>query len=194
MRDRYIKHPALGMIEYPGFEPEEWKPNYPNPAFENRLPTDEFWAAKKVMAFSDWDIYSIVKQAKFSDKYAEDLLTNYLIKRRDKIGETYFAKVLPLDNFEVTAGRLEFEDLQVKYGFIDSRDYKVQWSSFDNDSEEHAIIDGASSFTLPGQVKQAKNGSYFAATITGEDEAKTVTVYVRKEGSAVKIIGIDRSW
>ena len=82
----------------------------------------------------------------------------------------------------------------VKYGFIDRRDYKVQWSSFDNDSEEHAIIDGASSFILPGQVKQAKNSSYFAATITGEDEAKTVTVYVRKEGSAVKIIGFDRSW
>ncbi len=93
-----------------------------------------------------------------------------------------------------TGEQLRVLDLQVKYGFIDSRDYKVQWSSFDNDSEEHAIIDGAISVTLPGRVKQAKNSSYFAATITGEDEAKTVTVYVRKEGSAVKIIGIDRSW
>ena len=62
------------------------------------------------------------------------------------------------------------------------------------DSEEHTHIAGATSFSLPDKVKSATNGSDFAATITGEDEAKTVTVYVRKEGSAVKIIGIDRSW
>ena len=46
------------------------------------------------MAFSDEAISAIVKEAKFTDQRAEDLLTDYLIKRRDKIGEAYFAKVL----------------------------------------------------------------------------------------------------
>ena len=194
MRDRYIKHPALGMIEYPSFEPEQWKPNYPNPAFQNRLPADEFWAAKKVMAFSDEAISAIVKEAKFTDQYAEGLLTDYLIKRRDKIGEVYFAKVLPLDSFKVSQGRLEFEDLQIKYGLTGNRDYQVEWSSFDNSSEEHTPIGGATSFRLPDSAIGAANGSFFAAKIQAEDENKTVVVYLRKERSGFKVTGIERSW
>ena len=184
MRDRYIKHPALGMIEYPSFEPEQWKPNYPNPAFQNRLPTDEFWAAKRVMAFSNEAISAIVKEAKFSDKYAEDLLTDYLIKRRDKIGEAYFAKLLPRDEFKVSEGRLEFEDLQVKYGLVDDRDYQVEWSSFDNRSKQHTAIAGETSLRLPDAALQAAESSFFAAKIQGEDENKTVVVYLRKDGGA----------
>ena len=194
MRDRYIKHPALGLIEHPSFEPEQWKPNYPNPAFQNRLPADEFWAAKKVMAFSDAAISAIVKEAKFTDPCAEDLLTDYLIKRRDKIGEVYFAKVLPLDSFKVSQSRLEFEDLQIKYGLTGNRDYQVQWSSFDNNSEEHAPIAGASGFRLPEQALRAADGSFVSAKIQAEDENKTVLVYLRKEGSGFKVTGIERSW
>ena len=194
MRDRYIKHPALGLIEYPSFEPEQWKPNYPNPAFKNRLPADEFWAAKKVMAFSDEAISAIVKEAKFTDQYAEDLLTDYLIKRRDKIGEAYFAKVLPLDEFGVSQGRLEFEDLQIKYGLTGDRDYQVQWSGFDNGSEAHTPIVGATSFRLPDSAIGAATGSFFAAKIQGEDENKTVAVYLRKDGSAFQVTGIERTW
>ena len=194
MRDRYIKHPALGLIEYPSFEPEQWKPNYPNPAFKNRLPADEFWAAKKVMAFSDEAISAIVKEAKFTDQYAEDLLTDYLIKRRDKIGEAYFAKVLPLDEFGVSQGRLEFEDLQIKYGLTGDRDYQVRWSGFDNGSEAHTPIAGATSFRLPDSAIGAANGSFFAAKIQGEDENKTVAVYLRKDGSAFQVTGIERTW
>lgn len=160
MRDSYIKHPALGMIEYPSFEPEEWKPNYPNPAFQNRLPTDEFWAAKRVMAFSDAAITAIVKEAKFTDKYAEELLTDYLIKRCDKIGEAYFAKVLPLDSFKVGEGQLHFEDLQIKYGLVDDRNYGFEWSSFDNSSEKHSPIAGATGPRLPDSASSAASGSF----------------------------------
>jgi len=194
MRDSYIKHPALGMIEYPSFEPEQWKPNYPNPAFQNRLPTDEFWAAKRVMAFSDEAITAIVKEAKVTDKYAEDLLTDYLIKRRDKIGEAYFAKVLPLDEFKVSEGRLNFEDLQIKYGLVDNRDYQVEWSSFDNSSEEHTPIAGAAGPRLPDSASSAASGSFIAAKIRAEDENKTVLVYLRKDGSDFKVVGIERTW
>jgi len=146
------------------------------------------------MAFSDEAISAIVKEAKFSDKYAEELLTDYLIKRRDKIGEAYFAKVLPLDSFKVSQGRLEFEDLQLKYGLLDDRDYQVEWSSFDNRSEQHTAIAGATSFRVPDSALGAADSSFFAAKIQSEDENKTVVVYLRKDGSAFKVTGIERSW
>ena len=194
MRDKYIKHRALGMIEYPSFEPEEWKPNYPNPTFQNRLPGDEFWAAKKVVAFSDGAIRALVGEAQFSDPEATRLLTDYLIKRRDKIGEAYFAKLLPLDNFRIENGRITFEDLQVKYGFVDQREYKTQWSRFDNDSEKHTPIDGASGMVLPAETRSAGVGAYFADEIQGEDETKTVTVYIRKRAAGFQVVGVDRTW
>jgi hypothetical protein len=42
------------------FEPQNWRPEYPNPAFLNATDDDAFWAAKAVMAFSDDDIRAIV--------------------------------------------------------------------------------------------------------------------------------------
>jgi hypothetical protein len=47
---------------------------------------DAFWAARRVMAFSDDLIRALVKTGQFSDPRAEAYLGDVLIKRRDKIG------------------------------------------------------------------------------------------------------------
>jgi hypothetical protein len=193
-RAKYVKHPALGTIEYPSFEPEQWKPNYPNPTFQNRLPDDEFWAAKKVMAFTDEQLRAVVKLSQYSDTRAEKWITDYLIKRRDRIGEVYFAKVLPLDDFRVEGGELKFEDLGVKHGLMGSRSLQAVWSRFDNESEAHTAIAGASGFRLPAAVTGGSHGEYFAAKVHGGDENKTVTVYLRKQGQDLAVVGVDRTW
>ncbi len=193
-RARYIKHPSLGQIEYPSFEPEEWKPNYPNPAFQNRLPDDEFWGAKKVMAFSDEQLKAVVKLAAYSDQRAEEWITDYLIKRRDRIGEVYFSKVLPLDDFRVEESELRFVDLGVKHGVLGSRELNTTWSRFENGSKEHTPIPDASGFRLPDALKNGASGSYFAARIAADDSKQTVTVYLRKQSQGLEVVGIDRTW
>ena len=192
MRVRYKRSRALGMLEYPSFDPERFKPNYPSPAFENRLPDDEFWAAKKVMAFTDEQIRAVVKSAQYSNPTDEKLLGNYLIGRRDKIGRTYFAKVLALDRFRVKENELKFDDLEVTYGFRDSRNYSVEWSHFDNESEKHTPIRDATGLQLPKQINDGNEEAYFTSRISAE--AKTVTVYLRKETGALKVVGVERSW
>jgi hypothetical protein len=193
-RSDYIKHPALGQIEYPRFEPEEWKPNYPNPAFVNRLPDDTYWAAKKVMSFSSEQIRAIVQEAQYSDPEAAKWITTYLTDRRDIIGQTYFAKVLPLDGFKVDGGKLAFEDLQVKYGLTKERNYQVAWSLFDNSTETLTALEGESGFAVPAAAANRENGAYFAARIDAGDKAKTVTVYLRKSQGQLQVVGIDRTW
>ena len=193
-RVRYRTFPSLGLFDYRTFEPEKWKPEYPNPAYDNRVPDDTFWAAKRVMSFTDEQIRAIVKLAKYSDPEAEAWLVKCLIERRNKIGETYFSHVLPLDALRINGNRLEFEDLQVKYGFINRRDYTVRWSRFDNDSEIHAPIAAAASFVLPEEAQSAEIGFYFAAIILGEDKEKTVRVYIRKHRTGYKVVGIERTW
>ena len=50
---------------------------------------DAFWAARRVMAFTDDQIRAIVKTGQFTDAAAEQHLADVLIKRRDAIGRAY---------------------------------------------------------------------------------------------------------
>jgi hypothetical protein len=181
---RYPDIPEIGNFDSRRFNPEDWHSNYPNPAFQLRTPGDSYWAAKKVMAFSDEAIRAIVETGQYSDPRAIEWATRCLIQRRDKIGRAFFADVLPLDNFEVRKGRLTFEDLAVKYHFESPRRYTVQWSAFDNLSGRKVLLAGASTFAVP-----PPNSAIVAADIRAAGMSKTVTVYVR----GGQVIGIDRS-
>lgn len=191
---RYPKLPEVGRFESDLFQPERWKPNYPNPAFDNRLPDDTFWAAKQVMAFRDEEIQAIVETGQYTDPTSADWITRCLIARRDKIGRTYFARVLPLDGFEVADGRLVFEDLAAKYGFVPPREYRVQWSRFDNVSRVKTALAGAAGPMIPGEARIARDGEYFAADIRGEDPKKAVTAYLRRQNGGWVVVGLERTW
>ncbi len=58
--------PAVGRLESSAFDPELWRPEYPNTAFDNMRPDDAFWAARIVSRFSDGDVRAIVEKAKYS--------------------------------------------------------------------------------------------------------------------------------
>jgi hypothetical protein len=185
MRAGFPHIPAIGHFDYRTFDPENWHSNYQNPAFELHNPGDDYWAAKKVMAFTDEDIRAIVGTGQYSDPRAVEWATRCLAERRDKIGRAFFHDVLPLDNFVVRGGRLVFDDLAVKYGFEPARTYSIQWSVFDNSTSRKTPIAGATGVDVP-----ASGEPYLAADIRAADPRKTVTVYLR--GNAV--VGIDRTW
>ncbi len=194
-RADYPKLRALGRIESQVFDPERWNPNYPNPAFLNRRPDDEYWAAKIVLAFTDEDIRALVETGEYSDPRVVDYLTSTLAKRRDKIGRTYFAKVLPLDSFRIYNGELVFEDLAAQYKFRPALEYVVSWSRLDNRSGTLTPLPEEASFRLPSQFSSLVEGDYLAARIHAlADERKTVTVYLRKKSPAAEIVGIEREW
>jgi hypothetical protein len=179
----------IGRLEAEKFKPEEWVSNYYNPAFANMLPDDGFWAAKQVMAFTEPEVRAIVKLAEYSSEAGNEYLIQSLMKRREKIGRTYFAMVLPLDNFEVDNGHLRFDDLAVKNGFHTPRTYQYEWSTFDNESGGRSPIPGASSDSLPSIP-----GGYAVVQIVAEDRKKSVDVYVRSTGGKPEVVGIERHW
>jgi hypothetical protein len=183
---------GVGNLEYEVFDPERWKSNYPNPAFERRLPDDAFWAAKKVMALSDEQIRTLVATGQYGDPRAPDYITRALIARRDKVGRAFLSgRVLPLDGFDVRDRRLVFEDLAVKYGFAEPRAYHVEWRAFDNESGRRTEVLG-STFETPEHLSRA--GAYATAEIRAGDANSTVTVYVRNREGRPEVVGIDRGW
>jgi hypothetical protein len=102
---KYPDLPSIGRFEATFFEPEKWKPEYPNPAFDNARPDDQFWAARRVMSITDVAIPAVVKAGQYSDKEAESYLAQTLITRRDKIGQLWLNVVLPLVDCQLAAAR-----------------------------------------------------------------------------------------
>jgi hypothetical protein len=189
---RYPDYPSIGRFEWNVFDPEKWVPEYPNPAFLNRLPDDEFWAARQVMALTDDNIRAIVSTGQFTDKDAEAWLIECLVKRRDKIGRAYFGKLLPLDRFAVRQGRLVWEDLSEKHGFGGAGPVAIQWSVFDNESEKRTPLNGANTTALP---PMDRDGFWVAELASQKTASHKISVYLRRRGpEAPQIVGIDREW
>lgn len=207
MRADYPDIKAVGNFESEVFNPDTWKPNYPNPAFDNCLPDDAYWAARQIMRFTDEEIRAMVQTGQYSNPKAADYIAKTLSARRDRIGRTYFEKVLPLDHFRVRGGELQFENLAVTYGFVQPRGYDVKWHSFDNRTETMtAIRDAAGPAFASGngptpakpphsQVLSARlpdaAAEYLAAEITTQGSGKKITVYVRNRS---QVVGVERTW
>ncbi|MBL8173572.1 MAG: hypothetical protein JNK48_02825 [Bryobacterales bacterium] len=186
----YPKFESIGKFEYKVFDPERWVPEYPNVAFLNRLPDDEFWAAKQVTAFTDEELKAIVAKGELSDAKAAEWLWRCLVERRNKIGRAYFTKVLPFDEFRVEGGELRWTDLPAKLGYWGETAVDVQWSSFDNGAGRKSPIAGQSGTKLP-----AMREGYWCATLTSRSKkTQTIDVYLRYSGGETAVVGIDRTW
>jgi hypothetical protein len=126
--------PAVGRLEATAFNPPTWKPEYPNPAFDNMRLDDAFWAARIVSKFSNDAIRVIVEKARFSDPRATDYLTGAIIKRRDKVLACWLTAVNPLVDFALSdRGELTFGNAAEQAGVASAATaYHIQWASFDN--------------------------------------------------------------
>lgn len=140
---RKIKYPdftSIGRFESEHFQPEKWKPDYPNPAFEKMLLQDAFWATRSVMRFSDEAIRAIVKTGMIEEPGAEDYLVQTLIERRDKIVRHYLSQINPLDNFRVIPEGdrlvLGFDNLGQTAKLASGCRYRYRWFRFTNQAEK----------------------------------------------------------
>ncbi len=77
--------PAVGFVESNVFDPGGWRPDYPNPAFDDRTERDIRWGARIVAGFTDDHIRAAVALAHYTDPRAAEYITHVLIERRDKL-------------------------------------------------------------------------------------------------------------
>lgn len=77
--------PSIGYLESANFDPGQWRPYYPNPAFDERTERDERWGARIVAGFSDELIRAAVARGRYSDPRAAEYLARVLGERRDRI-------------------------------------------------------------------------------------------------------------
>jgi hypothetical protein len=195
MRADYGGYRSVGHFDYETFDPDRFTPISSLAPFANRLPDDTFWAAKLLAAFTDDDIRTVVSTGRYSDPAAEAWIVECLIERRHRILATYFARVLPLVDFEVVGNELHFTDLAVEHGLSPARSYTYGWSSFDNQAETHvAIGPPRDSPTVPPAVASAADGSYFAARVSGGEEGNSTVAFFRKTSGPLELVGLEYDW
>jgi hypothetical protein len=189
-RIRYADMPSVGRFTAQHFDPVTWTPEYPNPAFDNRLPDDTLWAARQVMRFTDEEIRAIVKTGRYSDSAAERHVADTLIARRDAIGRAYLGSPLALENIRIDSGRVVFDDLSVKYGYRKAPHYRYQWSAFDNTSERKTPVQRGTSAAIP---RSAISSAYLVLEVReAVEENDYLAIYLKRAASGFSIVGIDR--
>jgi hypothetical protein len=116
---------AVGYFDNKGFRPEKFKTFLPQYVFKDVTRADAFWAAKIIKSFSDADIRTLVKTGEYADNQDEKYIADTLIERRDIVARYWFSQAAPLDDFELSGGRLTFTDLEAEYDFDESSEYQV---------------------------------------------------------------------
>jgi len=201
---RYTENPAIGRFEGKEFDPTEWKPRVPTAALLRARDDDNFWAARRVMAFSDDMIRAIAATGQYHDAAAAKLLADVLIQRRDKIGQAYLNGINPVVNPALDASEtLTFENAAVVAGVASepASGYAVRWFTFDNTTGNTAPI-GTETTTTDRRVKApvslpAGDGAIVKVQIGATDPAHKswatpANAYFRRGASGWTLVGLER--
>ncbi len=195
--------PGIGRFESKWFVPEEWKNDYPNPAFVRMTERDAFWAAKLIMSFTEEELRAITKTGKFKTEKEEDYFVNTLVIRQRKSGGFGLNRVNPLDEFRLENGVLSFTNLSQKYGLgASGSTYRAQWGVLDNATGNHRDVGQPvsatnSRFQLPRMDLSGAGDPYMTVAIRTDHAdhpnwKKMVRVYLRPQSGNFEIVGIDR--
>jgi hypothetical protein len=201
IRVKYPDIKSVGNFEANFFQPDAWKPEYPNAAFDHAQPDDLFWAARRVMAVSDEAIRAAVEAASYSDERAASYVREVLVARRDKVGLSWLAHVNPLVDFALALdGTLTFRNAAVDANRAAPADtYSVQWARFDNDSGEATPVGTADRIaSLSARAPAAVLDRPFievrvaAHTTVHPAWAEPVIVRFRKQADGWLLVGLRR--
>ena len=194
--------PAVGRFEGVAFDPLTWRPEYPNPAFDNMRADDAFWAARIVSKFSDESIRAVVAKARYSDPQASEYMTSTLIKRRDKVLRTWLAGVNPIVDISLSAsGELAFGNAAVDAGLAKPPGgYRASWAAFDNVTRDtRPIGDSTSALTriaAPAGLPTTA-GSFIRVAIAASGDVPSswtvpVHAFFRKTDAGWTLVGFER--
>jgi hypothetical protein len=194
---------SIGRFEGDAFDPKTWKPEYPNPAFENMQPDDAFWAARIVARFSDEAIRAVVEKAQYSDPRATEYMTETLIKRRDRVARAWLNDVNPVVDLALAAdGTLTWQNAAVAARAAEpAQSYTLQWFTFDNAGGTRSDLSPPQSVrelraTVPETVAKPAS-EYIGVVITAQHPqqpawAKPATFYFRRNANGWTWVGAER--
>ncbi len=193
---KYQTYPQTGAIEASFFDPDKWKPEYPNPAFERMQLEDAFWAARIVSRFDDAALRAIVATADLQAPEAEAFLESVVARRRDKILDRYFRALNPLAEFAVAGEAVTFTNFgeAARLGPVEA--YEFEWFALDNASGQLTSLAPAQRTAERSIGLPAARPGYLMLRLRSNAAGlpawkKRVDVYLRTS-PALAVVGVER--
>jgi hypothetical protein len=194
---------SVGRFEGDDFDPVKWRPEYPNPAFDNMRADDAFWAARLVARFSDDAIRAIVARARYSERGAGEHIANTLIKRRDKVLRAWLTGINPLADAKLgNDGILVFENSAVAARVAaPATRYTLAWSRFDNatNATTGAPVETTATETRATAPPAILNGASFVSVAVRTTHPEyavwdmPVTFTFRRVSNGWQAVGVERA-
>jgi hypothetical protein len=193
---------SVGRFEAEAFDPLNWKPEYPNPAFSNMQADDAFWAARIVSRFTDEMIRAVVQKAQYTDPDATNYMTETLIARRDKVLATWLNHVCPVVDPALAAdGGLTFTNAAVAArASTPGISYELQWFRFDNATGTRTAAGERQTESAPAArapMGLLDSADYVGVEVKGNHAqhpgwARPATFFFRRAGSTWSLVGVER--
>jgi hypothetical protein len=198
----YKEYKSIGKFEGDRFEPRKWQPQTMTTGFLEMRDDDAFWAARRVVAFTDDMIRTAVHTGEFSDPEAEKYLADVLIKRRNRIASEYLTALNPIVSPALdAAGRLTFENAAVAADVAQApAAYSASWSHFDNATGQTRPIADTQSQTTAMQAPSglpSAPGSFVEITIAADSQQyptwrQPIRTHFRRDATGWKLVGLER--
>jgi hypothetical protein len=185
------------------WDPERWKPRYPNPAFTRTRTDDRFWAARKLQSLTPDLIAAAVGAARYENPASNEAVIRFLLDRRAAILRRSLVAVNPVENPRLEAtGTLTFDNAAVNADVAHiPRGYRTVWAWFDNATGETTPIGErtsvATEVTAPQRLAPMPDAyvKVEISAIGGADPSWAVPVhaYFRGTGYAWRLVGFERT-
>ena len=198
----YKEYPSVGKFEGDRWDPRTWRPQTPTTAYMELRDDDAFWAARRVVAFTDDLIRAAVHVGEYSDPEAEKYIGDVLIKRRNKIAAIYMTAINPIMSPRIDAnGSLVFENAAVAAGAAKAPSgYRATWMRYDNATDQTDRLADTQSATTAMEGPRGlptNNGAMVAIDISADSDAypawkKPVRAYFRRANGNWTLVGLER--
>jgi hypothetical protein len=110
------------------FNPDTWRGEYPNPAFQALLEGDGAWAARIISRFTPAHIAAAIKAGDLTNPVHAKFLFDTLLSRQKTILKRYFAHLSPVTDLTVEGGSLCAVDLARRTQTFDASSFRYSAS------------------------------------------------------------------
>jgi len=197
---------GVGRYDAEHFDPDVYSPANPYPPFLFADRFDAFWAAKIIARFRREHVAAAVLAAEYSDPRARDYLVSTILARQRATVRHWFARVNPLDRFEVSAGRDGLRicavDLLLAHALAGPAGTRYAVSTYDWDGDELDTprvtrATRAGRLCVSGLETGLAHAGYTLVayqTFRGDRELPPTIVHLAHDprGGRLRVIGIER--
>jgi hypothetical protein len=127
--DRAFRAPGreiFGFFDVDRFEPDQWKNEYPNPAFSQMTERDGAWMARILAGMSPELVKALASAGQFTDPSNTEYLTRMLEGRLAKILDRYLTRLSPIGGVHLEGDALCGTDLAAQRAVRDPTAFRFQ--------------------------------------------------------------------